>query len=383
MLLIKNGLVKTMAGPDIENGCVLIGDDGKIKAVGKDLSCEGAQVIDAQGRLVTPGLVESHCHIGIENSKIRWEGADYNEKSDPITPHMRAIDGVYPLDESLYLAMQGGVTCACTCPGSTNVVGGTVAIIKLAGNRVDDMIVKNPAGMKVAFGENPKNHFGQNQKKMPFTRMGVAALLREVLFKTKYYMEQKENGKNPAFDMKLEAMIPVLKKQIPLNAHAHRADDVFTVIRIAKEFDIDLAIVHCTDGSLIADQLAKEGYPIFVGPTFGIKGKPETSNKTFKTPFDLYKAGAKFSITTDSGVIPLQHLAMCAGFAVSAGLPMEEGWKAITINPAQSHGIDNRVGSLEVGKDADIVIWTADPLTTIGGEAYTTIIDGKVVYQAQ
>ncbi len=383
MILIKNGLIKTMAGADIENGCVLIGDNGKILEVGKDIVAENAQVIDAQGRLVTPGLVEAHCHIGIENSKMRWEGADYNEKADPITPHLRAIDGVNPMDESLDLALQGGVTCACTCPGSTNVVAGTVAIIKLAGNRVDDMIVKESAGMKVAFGENPKNHYGQMQKKSPITRMGVAGLLREVLFKTKYYMEQKESGKNPAFDMKLEAMIPVLKKQIPLNAHAHRADDIFTVIRIAKEFDILLSIVHCTDGSLIADHLGKENYPAFVGPALMIKNKIELSNKSFKTPNDLYKKGVKVSITTDSGVVPLQYLGMCAGLAVSAGLPMEEGWKAVTINPASSHGIADRVGSLEVGKDADVVVWTADPLTTIGAEAFITIVDGKIVYQAE
>ena len=211
--------------------------------------------------------------------------------------------------------------------------------------------------------------------------MATAALLREILFKTQRYMRDKEDGKNPGFDMKLEAMIPVLKKEIPLKAHAHRADDIFTAIRIAREFDVDITLDHCTDGALIADELAQEKLPAFVGPTLGGKSKIELRNKSFTTPAALYAAGVPISIITDAPVIPLQNLPMCAGLAANAGLPMEEAWRAITINPARQTGIGDRVGSLEPGKDGDVVIWEADPLTTVGAGAWITVVDGKVVYQ--
>lgn len=384
MLLIKNGHIKTMAGREYANGSVLIGDDGKIAAVGEALEAPAsARVIDAQGRLVTPGCVEAHCHIGLDNEAVGWEGRDYNEIVEPITPQMRSIDSIYPQDEAFPNAVRGGVTTACTGPGSANVIGGTFTAIKLVGNRVDNMIVKDPIAMKCAFGENPKRCYGQGSKKSPMTRMAVAALLRETLFKTRRYMEDKAAGKNPPFDMKLEAMEPVLRGEIPLKCHAHRADDILTAIRIAKEFGVKMTMDHCTDGEVIADELAKEGFPAFVGPSLGGKSKVELQNKSFTTPGVLTKAGVKVSIITDAPVIPLQNLPMCAGLAANAGLPMEEAWKAITINPAESLGIADRVGSLEVGKDGDVVIWTADPLTTIGGEAYVTVVDGKVVYSAK
>ena len=383
MLLIKNGYVKTMVGDDIENGCVLIGDDGKIIAVSKDIEApENAEVIDAEGRLVTPGCVDAHCHIGLHNEAVGWEGRDYNEMIEPITPHMRAIDSINPMDESLPLAVRGGVTTACTGPGSANVIGGTFVAIKLVGNRVDNMIVKDPIAMKCAFGENPKRCYGQAMKKSPSTRMATAALLRETLFKTKRYLADKEEGKNPAFDMKLEAMIPVIKGELPLKAHAHRADDIFTSIRIAKEFGVKLTLDHCTEGALIADELAKEGYSAFVGPSFGSKSKIELLNKSFETPAVLHKAGVPISIITDAPVIPLQYLPMCAALACNAGLCKEEAWKAITINPATQIGIADRVGSLEVGKDGDVIIWTADPMETVGSEAYIAIVDGKIAYKA-
>lgn len=384
MILIKNGYVKPMSGPDIPEGCVLIGDDGKIAAVAAELEAlDGAQVIDAQGRLVTPGCIDAHCHIGLDNQAMGWEGMDYNEIIDPITPHLRAIDSINPMDEAFPLALKGGVTTACTGPGSANVVGGTFVAIKLYGKRVDKMILRDPIAMKCAFGENPKRCYGQGSKKSPMTRMATAALLRELLFKSRRYLEEKEAGKNPPFDMKLEAMIPVMKGQIPLKAHAHRADDILTSIRVAKEFGVGLTLDHCTDGSLIADELAEEGLPAFVGPTFGGKSKIELKNKSFATPGDLSRAGVKVSIITDSPVIPLQNLPMCAALAAQGGMDREEAWKAITINPAQSIGIADRVGSLEPGKDADIVIWTADPMTAVGAESYTTFVDGKIVYQAE
>lgn len=381
MLFIKNGYIKTMANGDIQNGCVLVDDAGKIAAVGADLTApEGAQVIDAGGRLVTPGCVEAHSHIGMWEYGIGWAGADGNESSDPLTPQLRAIDSINPMDESFKLALQGGVTAACTGPGSANVVGGTFVAIKLHGKRIDDMIIKNPVAMKCALGENPKSTYGKSGGKAPKTRMSIAAMLRELLFKAKRYCEDKEAGKNPSFDMKLEAMIPVMKGEIPLKAHCHRADDIFTIIRIVKEFGVKLTLDHCTEGALIAEDLAKEGFPAFVGPSLGMPGKNETINKSFETPAVLHKAGVPISIITDHNVIPQENLPICAAWAVSAGLDMEEGWRAITINPAKLTGIADRVGSLEKGKDADIVIWTADPMTTVGAHAHITIIDGKIVY---
>ena len=382
MLLIKNGHIKPMVGADLPCGDVLIGDDGKISAVGVSLTApENCPVLDAQGRLVTPGCIDAHCHIGLDNEAVGWEGMDYNEIVDPITPQMRAIDSIYPQDEAFSLALQGGVTTACTGPGSANVVGGTFTVIKLHGNRVDNMILRDAVAMKCAFGETPKRCYGQGGKKAPMTRMGVAALLRELLFKTRRYMEDKAAGKNPGFDMKLEAMIPVLEGKLPLKAHAHRADDILTAIRIAKEFGVKLTLDHCTDGAVIADELAKEGYPAFVGPSLGSKTKVELTNKSFATASALHCAGVPVSIITDAPVIPLQYLPMCAGLAADAGLDREEAWRAITINPATALGIADRVGSLEAGKDADIVIWSADPITTLAAAAAITIVDGKVVYQ--
>ena len=382
MILIYNGHIKTMAGQDLANGAVLIGDDGKIVSVAPHIEAPAnCQLIDAQGKLVTPGCIDAHCHIGLDNEAVGWEGMDYNEIVDPLTPQMRAIDSIYPQDESFANAIQGGVTTACTGPGSANVVGGTFVVIKLHGDRVDNMILEDSVAMKYAFGENPKRCYGQGSKKAPMTRMGVAALLRELLFKTRRYMDDKAAGKTPGFDMKLEAMIPVLEGKIPLKAHAHRADDIFTAIRIAKEFGVKLTLDHCTDGACIADELAKEGYPAFVGPSLGSKTKVELTNKSFTTAGVLQRAGVNVSIITDAPVIPLQYLPMCAGLAADAGMDAEEAWKAITINPAVALGIADRVGSLEAGKDADIVIWTADPISALGAAAHMTIVDGKVVYQ--
>lgn len=383
MLFIQNGHIKPMVGAELDNGCLLIDDSGKIAAIGSNLTPpEGARILDAGGRLVTPGCIDAHCHIGLHNEAVGWEGMDFNESVDPITPQLRAIDSIYPQDEAFSLARQSGVTTACTGPGSANVIGGTFAVIKLAGSRVDDMILKSPAAMKCAFGENPKNVYGKSSKKAPMTRMGIAALLREFLTKAKRYQEDRDAGKEPAFDFKLEAMLPVMRGQIPLKAHAHRADDIFTAIRIAKEFDLKMTLDHCTEGALIAEDLAGAHFPAFIGPSFGAKQKSELRNKTFATAAILHDAGIPVSIITDAPVVPLQFLPLCAGLAAAAGLGVEEAWRSITITPAVSLGVADRVGSLEPGKDADVVIWTADPLTTVGAEAYTTVIDGKIVYQA-
>jgi len=378
MLLIKNGRVKPIVGEEIANGCILVDDRGKIAAIGTDLTAPAdAQVLDAGGRLVTPGCIEAHCHVGLHDACLRWEGADFNESTEAITPEMRAIDSIYPQDEYLTDAIMGGVTTACTGPGSANVIGGTFAVIKMYGKRVDKMIVKSPAAMKCAFGENPKN-----AKEGAKTRMGVAALLRKTLFEAKAYYKAKEAGKEPKFDMKLEAMIPVIKGEIPIKCHAHRADDILTAVRIAKEFGIQATLDHCTDGAAIADELAEEKFPVLVGPSMMSRSKPEIVSNSFTTAGILHKAGVEVCIISDAPVKPIGSLPLYAGLCARNGLPMEEAWKAITITPAKVLGVADRLGSLEPGKDADIVIWTADPLTRIGGAAYTTIIDGKIVYQA-
>lgn len=379
MLLIRNAHILPIVGEELENGCLLI-EEGKIAAVGPEIPAPpGAELIDAGGRLVTPGCVEAHCHIGLDDEAMGWEGDDYNEIVDPVTPQMRAIDSVNPQDEAFLDALRGGVTTACTGPGSANVVGGSFAVLKLSGKRVDKMILKSPAAMKCAFGENPKMCYGKKGGKAPMTRMGTAALLRELLFRARRYYEEKKAGKDPAFDMKLEAMLPVMAGEIPLKCHCHRADDILTAVRIAKEFGLRATLDHCTDGELIAGELAEEGFPVLVGPSLGHKSKIELSNKSFTTPGVLSRAGLAVSIITDAPVIPLQHLPLCAGLAVSAGLDRGEAWRAITINPARALGVADRIGSLEKGKDADVVIWTADPLVTVGAGAYLTLVDGRIV----
>ena len=310
--------------------------------------------------------------------------------TDPVTPQMRGIDGLNPMDEALFDAYSHGVTTAVTGPGSANVVGGTFLAIKLCGKRVDNMVVKNPVAMKIAFGENPKRCYGASQKKMPMTRMGTAALLRELLVKAENYREEMDayeqdpkNNKKPTYDCKLHAMLPVMRKEIPLKSHAHRADDIFTSLRIAKEFDLDITLDHCTEGHLIADELAKEGKPCLVGPTFGAKSKFELKNKCWDTPKVMVEHGLKTCIITDAPVIPLKYLPLCAGLAINAGLDEQEAWKAVTINPAEVAGIGDRVGSLEVGKDADVVVYQGNPLTDLQYTTKYTVINGEIVYKAE
>lgn len=365
MFLIKNAKVYTMAGEILEKGSVLV--EGKtIKEVGTDLVAPlDATVIDAEGKFLFPGFIDAHCHIGMWEESIGFEGSDGNEMTDPVTPHLRAVDAINPMDEAFGLALKGGVTTAATGPGSANVIGGTFAVIKLHGNRVDDMILNERLAMKCAFGENPKRVYAE-KKTMPMTRMGTAAKLRETLAKTKEYDEKikaaaGDASKMPAYDMKLDAMLPVIRREIPLKAHAHRADDIFTSIRIAKEFDVKLTLEHCTEGHLIADQLAKEGYVAVVGPSFGNKSKFELQNKTFDTPKVLHEAGVKVAIMTDSPVIPLEYLPMCASLAHKAGLEEEAALKAISITAAEILELEDRIGSIEVGKDADLVLWDKHP----------------------
>lgn len=382
-VLIKNGKVFTMKGKNYENGQVLI-RDGKIVEVGETIEVsEGEEILDVQGAWVMPGIVDAHCHLGMEEEGMGSEGDDVNERVDPITPHLRAIDAINPMDEAFYSAVKGGITCVMTGPGSANVIGGQFAVIKTYGTAIDDMVVLEPAAMKIAFGENPKRVYG-NKGKSPCTRMGTAALLRQTLTEAINYKNKKENAeaKGEYFDknIKMEALIPVLERKIPLKAHAHRADDILTALRIAKEFNLKITLDHCTEGHIIPEHIRKAGVPAIIGPTMTFKTKVEVRNKSFKTVNALYKEGIKVAIMTDHPVIQQHYLPLCAGLAVKEGLPMEEGLKAITINAAEIAGVSDRVGSLEPGKDADIAIFSGNPMETLTKTLYT-VIDGKVVYK--
>ena len=356
-------------------------EDGKIKAIGEKLEIPGdAEVVDAAGLQVYPGFVEAHGHIGLDGYGIGYEGMDYNELNDIISPQMRGIDGVKPLDPALPKAAAAGVTCVCVGPGSANVLGGTFTTIKTVGRRVDDMVVRDGVAMKCAFGENPKRVY---RDKKDSSRMTTAALLRETLFKAREYMEKKEAAgddvsKRPAFDMKLEALLPVMRREIPLKAHAHATEDLFTALRIAREFDLKITLEHVTEGHLIVEELVEENVPLAVGPTLGSASKFELRNKSWTTPGVLAAAGCQVSIITDSPVIPQEYLPLCAGLAVQAGMDPFAALQAITINPAKHAGIADRVGSLEAGKDADIVVTDGCPFE-VSTKVRHVFIDGKAV----
>lgn len=374
-MLITGGKIITMNDMVLENGYIKtngrtiseIGDMNNLPENNDDI------ILDVHGCLVMPGIIDAHSHIGITEEKKGTIGDDCNECTNPVTPSLRAIDAINPMDAAFHEAIAAGITGVLAGPGSANVIGGQFAFIKTHGRCIDDMIVKAPAAMKAALGENPKVCYG-DQNKYPSTRMANAALLRETLQKARLY-----NPKD-GYDADMEAMQPVLQKKIPMKVHAHRADDILTAIRIAKEFDINITLDHCTEGHLIAEYVKKSGFPAIVGTDLTSKNKIEVANMSFKTCGVLNKAGVLTAITTDHPVALIQYLPLCAGLSVRAGLPMEEAYKAITINPAKICGVDARVGSLEVGKDADIAIFDGNPMNTFTNTIYT-IIDGKVVYQ--
>lgn len=384
MLCIKNGMVHDAIHEEAYQADILV-EGGKIAAIGENLAV-GAQdtVVDADGFSVYPGFVEAHGHIGLDGYGIGYEGMDYNELNDIISPQMRGIDGVKPMDAAFPKAAAAGVTCVCVGPGSANVLGGTFTTIKTVGRRVDDMVVRDGVAMKCAFGENPKRVY---RDKKDSSRMTTAALMRETLFKAKEYMQKKEaahddSSKMPAFDIKLEALIPVLKCEIPLKAHAHASEDIFTALRIAKEFDLKITLEHVTEGHLIVEELAKENVPLAVGPTLTSASKFELRNKSWTTPGLLAKAGCQVSIITDSPVIPQEYLPLCAGLAVQAGMEPFAALQAITINAAKHAGIADRVGSLEVGKDADLVITDGCPFE-VSTNVKHVFIEGKEVGEAE
>lgn len=380
MLCIKNGKVHDAVIEEAVVRDILI-ENGKIVAIGADLEIPAdAEVIDAAGLEVYPGFVEAHGHIGLDGYGIGYEGADYNEYNDIATPHLRGLDGVKPLEPTFKTAALAGVTSVCVGPGSANVIGGTFTTLKTVGNSVEEMLIRDGVAMKCAFGENPKRCY---RDKKDSSRMTTAAILREHLFKAREYLAKKEAAgddifKKPAFDMKMEALIPVLKKEIPIKCHAHAVADILTAARIAKEFDVKLTLEHVTEGHLIVDELVALNVPLAIGPTMTNPGKFENRNRNWETPGILAKAGCQVSIITDSPVISQEHLPLCAGMAVKAGMDPFQALQAITINPAKHAGIADRVGSLEVGKDADIVIADGCPFE-VSTNIVEVLIDGKKV----
>lgn len=378
MLLIRNGLIFDAVHREPYTADILV-KDGKIAEIGAGLTAD-CPTFDAAGLHIYPGFVEAHCHIGLDGSGIGFEGDDCNEMTDILTPQLRAIDGIYPQDPTFREALEAGVTTVCTGPGSANVLGGQFAVIKTAGHRVDDMIVRPFAAMKCAFGENPKRCY---RDKNNYSRMSTAAKLREALMKAQEYDAKKQAAgddpaKRPPLDVKLEALLPVLHGEVPLKAHAHRADDIFTAIRIAKEFGVRLTLEHVTEGHLIAEDLAKEDYPMAVGPSLTHASKFELRNKTFTTPGILAKAGCRVSIITDSPVIPQSYLPLCAALAVRAGMDPFDALRAITIRPAEHIGAADRVGSIECGKDADFVVMDG-PWNAVSSGVKAVFVNGEKV----
>lgn len=380
MYAITNVKMYTMVNGVVE-GTLLIDDQGNIAELGDVKVPEGAEVIDGAGKILMPGMIDAHGHAGVHEEGLGREGHDFNEAVDPVTPALRALDGINPEDEGISEALAAGVTAMCVVPGSANVIGGQGVVIHMHGKTVDEMVIKE-AGLKVAFGENPKRVYTE-QKKSPTTRMATAQLLRENLVKAQNYLARQENSdpdKPVERDLKLEMLARVIKRELPLRAHAHRADDIMTAIRIADEFNVDIVIEHCTEGHKIVEELAKRNIPAVVGPTLTTRSKVELRDRSFKTLKALADGGVLFSITMDHPVIHVEHLPISAALAVKEGLSEEEALKALTINPARILGIDDRFGSLEKGKAADVVLWDGDPLD-IRSSVKKVWIQGKIVYE--
>lgn len=396
-MLIINANIMTMAEEkskskkketSLHDGYILIAQ-GKIQDIGLMSKCpKDEEVIDAKGRIVMPGLVDCHTHIGIMEDSLGFEGDDANELTDPVTPHLRAIDGINHADRSFEEARQWGVTTVVSGPGSGNVICGQFAALKTFGRTVDEMLIKQPCAMKVAFGENPKAVYHEKNH-APSTRMATAAILREQLFKAKEYMEaweeyhkDSEENDKPEYDIRLEALIPVLKRDLIVKIHAHRADDILTAIRIAKEFNLRYTIDHCTEGYMIADILKEQEVRPILGPLLTDRSKIELRNQNIQAPGILANLGVPVAIMTDHPCVPQQYLLLCAGVAAREGMAEEDALRAITIHAAQAAGLEDRVGSLEAGKDADIVVFSGHPFD-YRTRVDMTIINGKIVYRRE
>ncbi|HRT81769.1 MAG TPA: amidohydrolase [Oscillospiraceae bacterium] len=375
---IINAKIYTMNGPVIENGFVEFND--KILSIGEMSEIKIAPQstdLDLEGAMVFPGFIDAHTHLGMLEDSLGFEGDDVNEMTSPCTPDLRAIDAVNSLDICFEEALKAGVTTVVTGPGSANPIAGTSLALKTYGVRVDDMVVKNPVAMKFALGENPKTVYN-DRKQAPNTRMATAALIREQLTLARDYLEKRKKGEDVGKDVKMEALAKLFDEKLPAHFHAHRADDIFTAMRISEEFGLKYAIIHCTQGHQIADALSARGIEAMSGPFFTDRSKPELKSSTPANPGILSAKGVKTAIITDHPVIPIQYLALCAGLAVREGMDYYEALKAITINPAQICGIDDKVGSLEVGKDADLLVFDTNPLT-LQAKPLKVFIDGKLV----
>lgn len=384
MKLIQGATVYTMnAQNEVIEQCDILIKDGKIAAIGSDLSVsEETEVIPAQGYVITPGLIDAHTHVGIWGEMINGMNAG-NESSHPCTPLMSAVDGIGPHHDSFQDARSGGVTAVQTGPGSGNVIGGVWSTVKTAGNTVEEMLLRKRSGLKGALGENPKQRHGQGRNRDPYTRMSIAKWIREGFQKAQAAMKAGRDSLEALYQHGEENLLPfieVLNKEMPLRLHAHRADDIVTAIRLAKEFDIDLSIEHCTEGYKIVSYIKESGYNITVGPFMGGSRKPETKNRNLQNPAILSEAGILLAINTDHPVNPIQYLYLSAADAVRHGMDETEALRAITINPAIICGVEDRVGSIELGKDADLVLWSHHPFRTKARVLYT-IINGDIVYQ--
>lgn len=385
--MIKNAHLLFAQGEETENGIIIF--DEKIVYAGaqKDVSDYIIdEVFDVKGSFVTAGLIDAHCHVGMFEDSIGFEGDDGNEDTDPVTPHLRAIDGINPFDRAFSDAVKAGVTTVVTGPGSANPVGGQFAAVKTYGVCVDDMIVKSPCAMKMALGENPKTVYNEKNQ-APATRMGTMALIRELFIKARDYKEQmdlyledEEENDKPDFDIKLDAMLPVLRKEIPVKIHAHRADDICSAIRIAKEFDVDITIEHCTDGERVAQILEREKISVNLGPTFGDRSKVELKNMSYDIYKELSDRGISVSIITDHPEITIENLPFCAVMAIKHGMDKNKAFDAITVNAAKNNGIENRVGSIKERLDADFAVFSRPPIE-FSAECLMTFVNGECVYK--
>jgi len=387
VVAIVGGRVVPISGEPLDSGTVLVAD-GKITAVGPDLDVpDGATVIDAAGGWVLPGFIEAHGHVGVHEEAEGWAGSDSNELTEPVTAHVRALDAINPADLGFRDAVSGGVLAVNVNPGSGNPIGGQTAALKCWGRTVDEMLLKAPAGMKAALGENPKRVYGE-RKQSPSTRLGTAAVIRGALVDAANYLakldaEQRkpeEERKHVDRDLKLEALGRVLRKEIPWRQHCHRADDIATALRLAEEFGYDLVIDHGTEAHLLADILAAKDIPVIIGPLFTSRSKVELRNRSLANPGKLASAGVTIAITTDHPVVPINFLAHQAALSVKHGLDRDTALRALTINPARIVGVDDRLGSIEPGKDADLVIWSGDPLDVLS-RVTRALIDGEEVYR--
>ncbi|WP_078381118.1 amidohydrolase [Sutcliffiella halmapala] len=380
MLAITNATILTGLGNILENATLVL-NNGKIENLGFSISIpSNYEVIDATGKYITPGLIDVHTHLGVHEEGIGKEGHDFNETTSATPTHVRALDGINPREKGFDFARKAGVTTVQIMPGSANVLGGEMVVLKtIPTTIVDEMILLEPSGMKAAFGENPKKVHG-SKGKFPETRMGVAALFREQLVQAQNYLDKKRKNNETERDLKMENLAKVLTGKMPIRAHAHRADDIVTVLRLRKEFDIDITIEHCTEGHLIADFLAKQEVRVSVGPTMSSRSKVETSNKGWETLYSLAEAGVAFSLTTDHPVVSIDYLWTSVIHAVKHGITEELALKSVTLHAAKHLDLDDRIGSLEIGKDADVTIWSGNPFD-LRSHVEKTIINGTVVYQ--